>query len=45
MNLENYYLKENIKMEKKMVKEKNIMNMIHYYTKVNIQMVKEEEME
>ena len=33
-----YYLKENSKMEKKMEKEKNMMNImkVNYYLKVNI---------
>ena len=33
-------MKENIKMEKEMEKEKNIIMMVYYYLKVNIQMVK-----
>ena len=32
-------MKENIKMEKEMEKEKNIIKMVNYYLKVNIYMI------
>ena len=40
MNMKTQNLKENIKMEKEMEKEKNIIMMVYYYLKENIQMVK-----
>ena len=41
MKMVNYYLKENIQMEKGMEREKNIKDMImDYYLKENIQMEK-----
>ena len=41
----NYYLKENINMEKEMEKEKDIMKMVYYRLKENIKMEKKMDME